>query len=373
MRKTPGRARWAFAAAAMFGFAAMHLVPTWADRVPSSAPDEAQAGLLVDTDPIDNAFAQINDQPVPNKDTFTIRGRVSVDAGATPVADGVANGVTVTILQTLLGRGSSAGGAFTPVDSKTFTSSQCKAVERGRSLYCKDPTDNSIFRLRRSSSPTNFRVNTIVRGRELNPGHPYGVPLAGDVLMTQAHWFGVTEANRCRVTQNGERTTCRSNGSSPPGPQPSCSVVFNPTVVTSPSDNLTIDITCSNRFAALVALKLNGVFALAQGASQCVGGSASGPASIYLSTLGAGPGDAITVGIYDPADVAYSNPICEGGFTVAAPACNSSNCNGCCDATDTCQPGNTDQACGVSGNICVDCTLGSASCVNTGTSASCGQ
>ena len=200
--------RWIVAGAAVIGFAALHLVPRLAVSMPGSVPTAAQAGYLADTDPIENTFAQLNDQPARDKDTFTIRGRVSVDAGATPVADGVANGVTVTILESSTGAAAACGG-FTPVDTKTFPASQCKAVERGRSLYCTDTTTGSFFRLRRSSSPTSFRVNTIVRGREIDPGRPFGVPLAGDVLMTQAHWFGQTEVNRCRVTQNGERTTCR--------------------------------------------------------------------------------------------------------------------------------------------------------------------
>ena len=217
-RKNHG-SRWIVAGAAVAGFAALHLVPRLAVSMPSTVPSAAQANGLLDTDPIENTFAQLNEVPTPDKDTFTIRGRVSVDAGATPVADGVANGVVVTILQSALQN--AACGGFTPVDSKAFTASQCQAVERGRSLYCKDTTDGSFFRLRRSSSPTNFRINTIVRGRNFDPGHPYGIPLAGDVLMTQAHWFGQTEVERCRVTHNGERTACRSKGVSPlPPPCP---------------------------------------------------------------------------------------------------------------------------------------------------------
>ena len=176
--------------------------------VPSASVPSAQAAPLlatdpVDTDPMDDTFVQLNDVAHPDKDTFTIRGRVSVDAGATPVADGVANGVVVTILQSALQKASCGG--LTPVDSKAFTASQCKAVERGRSLYCKDTADGSFFRLRRSTSPTSFRINTIVRQRNFEPKHPYGIPLAGDVLMTQAHWFGQTEVERCRVSHNGEQ------------------------------------------------------------------------------------------------------------------------------------------------------------------------
>jgi hypothetical protein len=40
---------------------------------------------------------------------------------------------------------------------------------------------------------------------------------------------------------------------------------------------------------------------------------------------------------------------------MGAPACGPANCNGCCDASGTCVPGNATQACGVGGSRCVFC------------------
>ncbi|MFM7140935.1 MAG: hypothetical protein ACKO2K_03355 [Alphaproteobacteria bacterium] len=202
-------AKWGLAAAA-FGLLAATQV------MPSVAVSVAQASGLVDTDPMDDTFVQLNDVQLlgalggkPDEDTFTIRGRVQCETGEDPVADGVANGVTVTAFESGEPR-PPIPFQYTPVKSKTFTPSQCKAIFQGRSLYCKDTNDGSFFRLRRSSSPTKFRVNTVVRQQEfVDPAKPFGVPLAGDVLFTGFHWFGETDANFCRVTHNGERTTCR--------------------------------------------------------------------------------------------------------------------------------------------------------------------
>lgn len=195
-------AKWGLAAAA-FGLLAATQV------MPSVAVSVAQANGLVDTDPMDDTFVQLNDVSHPDKDTFTIRGRVQCETGEDPVADGVANGVTVTAFESGEPK-PPIPFQYTPVKSKTFTSEQCKALFQGRSLYCKDTNDGSFFRLRRSSSPTKFRVNTVVRQQEfVDPAKPFGVPLAGDVLFTGFHWFGETDANLCRVSHNGERTTCR--------------------------------------------------------------------------------------------------------------------------------------------------------------------
>lgn len=195
-------AKWGLAAAA-FGLLAATQV------MPSVAVSVAQANGLVDTDPMDDTFVQLNDVSHPDKDTFTIRGRVQCETGEDPVADGVANGVTVTAFESGEPK-PPIPFQYTPVKSKTFTSEQCKALFQGRSLYCKDTNDGSFFRLRRSSSPTKFRVNTVVRQQEfVDPAKPFGVPLAGDVLLSQFHWFGETDLNLCRVSHNGERTTCR--------------------------------------------------------------------------------------------------------------------------------------------------------------------
>ena len=59
---------WGLAAAA-FGLLAATQV------MPSPAVSVAQAGLI-DTDTMDDTFVQLNDVAHPDKDTFTIRGRV---------------------------------------------------------------------------------------------------------------------------------------------------------------------------------------------------------------------------------------------------------------------------------------------------------
>lgn len=192
---------WGLAAAAFGLLAATQVMPTPAVSV-------AQAGLI-DTDTMDDTFVQLNDVAHPDKDTFTIRGRVECQTGENPVADGDANGVTVTAFQSPLPT-PPIPAQYSPVKSKTFTAEQCKSIFQGRSLYCKDPTDGSFFRLRRSSSPTKFRVNTVVRRQEfVDPAKPFGLPLAGDVVLSQFHWFGETSQGLCRVSHNGERSTCR--------------------------------------------------------------------------------------------------------------------------------------------------------------------
>lgn len=170
----------------------------------AAVPARAGGSELIDTDILEDPFVQLNDVATENRDTFTIRGRVEVALGESPVADGVANGVTVTVLE------SATPAPPVAVDAKTFTAAECKAVASGRSLYCKDSTDGSFFRLRRSSSPTKFRVNTVVRRQEfVSPAKPFETPLWGDVQMSLFHWLGETDPSLCRVTQNGERTTCR--------------------------------------------------------------------------------------------------------------------------------------------------------------------
>ena len=179
-------------------------IAAWLVLAGAAVPARAGGSGLIDTDTLEDPFVQLNDVATENRDTFTIRGRVEVALGQSPVADGVANGVTVTVLE------SATPAPPVAVDAKTFTAAECKAVASGRSLYCKDSTDGSFFRLRRSSSPTKFRVNTVVRRREfVSPAKPFETPLWGDVQMSLFHWLGETDPSLCRVTQNGERTTCR--------------------------------------------------------------------------------------------------------------------------------------------------------------------
>lgn len=56
-----------------------------------------------------------------------------------------------------------------------------------------------------------------------------------------------------------------------------------------------------------------------------------------------------------------------GGGTGTTPRCNTSNCAGCCDASDVCQLGQSATACGTGGNACLACgsglTCSSGTCV----------
>ena len=182
--------------------------------------DLAWAGApLIDTDTIEEPFVQLNDRelsPRGPQDTFTIRGRVYINSGEDPIAAALANGATSTVYQ---GAGSPSGSLGIEVDTFTWTSSQCKTAKGGLSLFCRDSVSNSSFRLRGTQArPTSFRVNTVVRKRDFSPGKPFDLPLAGEVSVGSPSsasgsfiWDGTPDAVYCSVTQNGERTTCRSS------------------------------------------------------------------------------------------------------------------------------------------------------------------
>ncbi|MGH7438087.1 MAG: hypothetical protein ACRENE_20585 [Polyangiaceae bacterium] len=57
----------------------------------------------------------------------------------------------------------------------------------------------------------------------------------------------------------------------------------------------------------------------------------------------------------------------DGGFDDAADGAASSSCGscagGCCDSTGTCQPGNTDDACGPAGGSCTNCQNAGQTCM----------
>jgi hypothetical protein len=42
-------------------------------------------------------------------------------------------------------------------------------------------------------------------------------------------------------------------------------------------------------------------------------------------------------------------------LTGTCEACSSTNCAGCCDSNGRCQPGTTDEACGIHGEVCQTC------------------
>ncbi len=52
--------------------------------------------------------------------------------------------------------------------------------------------------------------------------------------------------------------------------------------------------------------------------------------------------------------------------TCVSPTCNAKTCNGCCDKSGKCQPGDANTVCGAGGMTCTDCTQQNASCVASG-------
>jgi len=207
-------------AVAVMGYAA-------AGMTGREAVDPAWAGVLVDTDVINEPFVQLNDRPISNSqgpvDTFTIRGRVYFNSPEDPIGSALANGVTATVYQSDSTTGSFVG--YTQVDTFTWTGSQCKGTHSGLSVYCKDTTSGSFLRLRGTAAqPTSLRVVTVVKRRDFSPGKPFGIPLAGEVTVTNASpsvgpasfdWDGFPDANYCSVSHNGERTTCRQPKAGP--------------------------------------------------------------------------------------------------------------------------------------------------------------
>ncbi|MBU6282543.1 hypothetical protein KGQ64_09905 [bacterium] len=193
-----------------------------------SAVEPAWAGVLIDTDVIYEPFVQLNDRPISNSqgpvDTYTIRGRVYFNAPEDPIGSALANGVTATVYQTA---GSPVGSfvGYTQVDTFTWDAAQCKGTHAGLSVYCKDTASGSFLRLRGTQAkPTSLRVNAVVKRRDFVPGKPFGIPLAGEVTVTNASpsvgpasfdWDGFPDANYCGVSHNGERTTCRQPKAGP--------------------------------------------------------------------------------------------------------------------------------------------------------------
>lgn len=193
--------------------------PAWAEPPP------------IDTDTINEPFVQLNDRPVSKSqgpvDTFTIRGRVYYLDGEDPIGSALANGVTATVYETGSTGGSFVG--FNQVDTFTWDASECKGTHSGLSVYCKDTASGSTLRLRGTQSsangtPPSLRVNTIVRRRDFVPGKPFGLPLAGEVTITNASpsvgpasfdWDGFPDVAYCSVSHNGERTTCRQPKAGP--------------------------------------------------------------------------------------------------------------------------------------------------------------
>lgn len=207
-------------AVAVMGYAA-------AGMTGREAVDPAWAGALPDTDTIEDPFVQVNDRPIsPSQgpvDTFTIRGRVYFLAGEDPIGSALANGVTATVYQS--GSATGAFPGYEQIDSFTWDATQCKSTKSGLSLYCKDTESGSFLRLRGTQAkPTSVRINTVVKRRDFIPGKPFGIPLAGEVTIDNAspsvgpssfEWDGYPDVDYCKVSHNGERTTCRQSTAGP--------------------------------------------------------------------------------------------------------------------------------------------------------------
>ena len=102
------------------------------------------------------------------------------------------------------------------------------------SLYCKDATTGSTLRVRGSRvRPERYRVVANVRGQEFDPGKPFAMPLAGGVDLGSTGGAFPTYRNvteNCRVTNNGDRTSCSGEGVPPtPTPTPTPTPVPTPT------------------------------------------------------------------------------------------------------------------------------------------------
>jgi hypothetical protein len=68
-------------------------------------------------------------------------------------------------------------------------------------------------------------------------------------------------------------------------------------------------------------------------------------------------------------DCTKAQGVCEMGQTCSnAPPCGSSNCpKGCCGTDGGCQQGQSDEACGTDGELCIDCTdqgMSDMACLN---------
>lgn len=161
---------------------------------PTPGPTVAPAG-------VEQSFVQLDDQSRPLADTFTIRARILPGPGFDPIAAGIADGIILNVF---------ANQAY--VSGFSFAPSDCRALSHGRSLLCRDPVTASTINVRGTAArPESFRVNAIVRKSELYPGHPFAIPLAGEVAFNGSVFEVETQVGLCRSTLGGRRTTCRRN------------------------------------------------------------------------------------------------------------------------------------------------------------------
>lgn len=147
---------------------------------------------------------QLNDVAKASGDSYAVRGSLTAAPGTDPLADALVTGVTVAVYET-------RSGASVLVDSVTFGTSQCRATAgQSPSLVCKDRVSGSFFRMRgKAATPGSFRVNTLIKRRNLAAGKPFDIPLAGGVKIGAQSWLGKTTASTCTISSGGDRTTCR--------------------------------------------------------------------------------------------------------------------------------------------------------------------
>ncbi|MFM8408707.1 MAG: hypothetical protein ACKOCT_00365 [Alphaproteobacteria bacterium] len=204
-------ARFGRLVAALLVLAAMFAGSFAAVFAGSATPASAEsAAQLIDTDTIEDPFIQLNDGSRPDKDTFTIRGRVNVNPGSDPVPVGVANGAIALVYEA-----GSTLGAFVLVETQIFDPSECTAKSSGRSLICRN-SDGSFLRLRSTqSNPGSYQANVYVKRQEFSPGKPFELPLSAEIQIGGFDWIGSGVINYCTVSHNGDRTTCRASKAGP--------------------------------------------------------------------------------------------------------------------------------------------------------------
>lgn len=176
-------------------------------RTPAPTPTPTPVPTVVPTPtpmPVSGAEIQLRDVDRPERDSFSFEGRIAVGTGGDPIAEGDANGVTVTVYET-------PGGALAALASETFTGSECRAIGGSSpGLYCRDRTTRSYVRLRGSgAAATSYRVTARIKRLEIAPGRPFTAPIATRLAIGGRAWLG--KASVCSVTNGGERTTCRQS------------------------------------------------------------------------------------------------------------------------------------------------------------------
>jgi amidase len=152
--------------------------------------------------PLSGVAIQLRDVDRPQRDTVTVDGRIAAGSGTNPLADGDANGLTLTTYETV-------GGQLVALASKTFAAADCRATGGSSpGLYCRDRVTRSTVRLRGSgSAPDTYRVVVRLKQLDITPGRPFSPPLVSKLVVGSRFWLG--KASVCSVAAGGERITCQ--------------------------------------------------------------------------------------------------------------------------------------------------------------------